>query len=101
MVGAGFRGKRGRMQIHEVAVTNRSGLHARACAKIVHIATRFRCEVSLIVNGRRANARNIIAVLLLSASVGSLVRVEIDGPDEAGAMREIAALFHSGFGENF
>jgi phosphocarrier protein len=87
------------MKVQVVAVTNRNGLHARACARIVEIAARFRCEVSLIVNGRRANARNIIAVLLLSASVGSTVRLEVDGPDEAGAIREIAALFDSGFGE--
>ena len=58
-----------------------------------------RSTVSLSVKGKRASARNIVAVMLLTASVGSTVRIEIDGPDEAEAMREIAALFHDGFGE--
>ena len=77
----------------------RLGLHARACARIVHIASRFHCNVSLVVKGRRASARNIVPVMLLTASVGTTVRVETDGPDEVAAMREIAALFHDGFGE--
>jgi phosphocarrier protein HPr len=87
------------MRIQEVVVINRRGLHAWACAKVVEVASRFRCDVSLIVGGRRASARNIIAVMLLSASVGSVVRLEVDGPDEARAMREVAALFNGGFGE--
>jgi phosphocarrier protein len=82
-----------------VSIVNPLGLHARACAKLVHIASRFRSNVSLVVRGRRASARNIVAVMLLTASVGATVRVEVEGPDEAEAMREIAALFHDGFGE--
>jgi phosphocarrier protein HPr len=87
------------MQIYEVAITNRLGLHARACAKIVAIASRFHCNTSIVVKGRRASARSIIAVMLLSASFGTTVRLEVDGPEEDLALREIAALFHDGFGE--
>ena len=82
-----------------VSVINPLGLHARACARIVQISSRFRSTVSLHVKGRRASARNIVAVMLLTASVGSTVRIEVDGPDEAEAMRAIAALFHDGLGE--
>ncbi len=87
------------MQTHDLAIINRLGLHARACAKIVQIAVRFPCKVSLVVRGRRASARNIVAVMLLTASVGTTVRLETDGPGEVAAMREITALFHDGFGE--
>jgi phosphocarrier protein len=87
------------MQTRELPITNRLGLHARACARIVQIASKFRCNVSLVAKGRRASARNIVAVMLLTASVGTTVRLEIDGPDEAEAMRAISALFHDGFGE--
>jgi phosphocarrier protein HPr len=87
------------MQMRELSVINRLGLHARACARIVQIASRFRCNVSLVVKGRRASARNIVAVMLLTASVGTTVRLETDGPDEVAAMRAITALFHDGFGE--
>ena len=78
---------------------NRQGLHARACARIVGIASKFRSTVSLSVKGKRASARNIVAVMLLTATVGATVRIEVEGPDEAEAMRAIAALFHDGFGE--
>ncbi|MEP7328339.1 MAG: HPr family phosphocarrier protein [Betaproteobacteria bacterium] len=87
------------MQTHNVAIINRLGLHARACARIVKIASRFRSNVSLVVKGKRASARNIVAVMLLTASVGAVVRLEVDGPDEVEAIKEIAALFHDGFGE--
>ena len=66
-----------------VSIVNPLGLHARACARIVGIASRFRSTVSLAVKGRRASARNIVAVMLLTASVGATVRIEVDGPDEA------------------
>jgi phosphocarrier protein HPr len=87
------------MQIYELAIINPQGLHARACTKLAQIASRFRCNVSLVVKGRRVSARSVVAVMLLGASVGATVRLEVDGPDEALAMREIAALFRDGFGE--
>ena len=87
------------MQTRSIPIINRLGLHARACARIVQIASRFRSNVSLVVKGKRASARNIVAVMLLTASVGTTVRIEVDGPDEVEAMREVAALFHDGFGE--
>jgi len=87
------------MQIQEVSVTKQLGLHARACAKIVDVASRFRCTVDIVAKGRRASARSIIAVMLLSASAGTMVQVEADGPDEATAIREMTTLFNNGFGE--
>ena len=88
------------MRSREVAVVNSQGMHARACGRIVQLASRFRCEVSLVVRGRRASARNLVAVMLLAASVGTVVRLEAEGPDEAGALQELAALFQDGFGEH-
>ncbi len=87
------------MQTRTIAISNRLGLHARACSKIVQIASRFRSNVSLVVKGKRASARNIAAVMLITASVGTTVRLEVDGPDEVQAMRAITALFHDGLGE--
>jgi len=87
------------MLVRVVSILNPAGLHVRACAKIVAIASKFRSNVSLVVKGKRASARNIVAVMLITASMGATVRVEVDGPDEAQAMKEIAALFHDGLGE--
>lgn len=87
------------MQIRLIPIANPLGLHTRACARIVKISSKFRSSVWLQVKGKRASARNIMAVMLLTASVGATVRIEVDGPDEAEAMKEIAALFHDGLGE--
>ena len=84
------------MQIREIQITNRQGLHARACARIVQIASRFRCEVSLTSGMRRASARSIVAVMLLAAAFGTTIRVEADGPDEQAAMSAIVSLLSEG-----
>ena len=87
------------MQTTDVGITNRLGLHARAAAKIVRLASQFRCSVCLIVDGRRASARSMVAVMMLAASVGTTVTLETSGPDEAAAMAAMVQLFDNGFGE--
>ena len=87
------------MQTRLVKITNRFGLHARACAKVVQVASRFHCSVSLVWNGRRASARSMLAVMLLAASVGATIRVETSGPDETEAMTAMVQLIAGQFGE--
>ena len=87
------------MQFRKIRIHNRGGLHAEACARIVDIAKRCRCKLFVVSKGRRASARNIVAVMMLTASLGATVRIEAEGPEEGLAMREIAALFHDGLGE--
>ena len=87
------------MQTRELMIANPRGLHARACAGIVNIAEHCRCNLFLVRKGRRVSARNIVAVMLLTAAMGATVRVVADGPDEEIAIREIASLFHDGLGE--
>jgi phosphocarrier protein HPr len=87
------------MQIRLIELTNRLGLHARACVKVVQVASQFRCNVSLIWNGRRASARSMMAVMLLAAGVGATIRLETSGPDEAEAMTAMVQLIADRFGE--
>ena len=84
------------MQTREIEITNRHGLHARACARIVQVASRFRCNVSLVSGMRRASARSIVAVMLLAAAVGTTIRVETEGPDEMAAMSAMVSLLNDG-----
>jgi phosphocarrier protein len=86
------------MQTREIEITHRLGLHARACARVVQLASRFRCSVALHCGRRRASARNIVAVMLLAAGFGSLIRVETDGPDESAAMAAMIRLLSEGLG---
>lgn len=87
------------MQKREVAITNRRGLHARASAKMVHLASQFRSRLTLEYAGRRADARSIIAIMLLSVTVGGTVAIEADGSDETAAMTAMVGLIDGGFGE--
>ena len=87
------------MEIYETKIVNRLGLHARACAKLVELASRFTCDIAIVARGRRASARNVISVMLLAASLGTPVRLEADGPEESAAIREMAELIQGGFGE--
>lgn len=91
---------RSQMQKREVAITNCLGLHARASAKIVQLASRFRCRLTLEYAGRRADARSIVSVMLLAGSMGSTIVLEADGPDETDAMTAIIRLIGERFGES-
>lgn len=75
------------MQIREIRLRNAKGLHARVAARIVKVAGRFHSRVVLTVGDRRANARSIMAVLMLAAAMGATVRLETEGPDGAGGDR--------------
>lgn len=80
------------MQIREIRLRNAKGLHARVAARIVKVAGRFRSRAVLTVGERRANARSIMAVLMLAAAMGATVRLETEGPDEQAAMEAMAAV---------
>jgi len=80
------------MQIREIRLRNVKGLHARVAARIVKVAGRFRSRAVLTVGDRRANARSIMAVLMLAAAMGATVRLETEGPDEQAAMEAMAAV---------
>jgi phosphocarrier protein len=83
------------MQTRQVNVANSLGVHARLAAQIVLLASRFKCSVSLAFNGRTANARSILAVMLLAASVGSTLWIEASGPDEAEALEALSSLIEN------
>jgi phosphocarrier protein len=80
-------------------IRNELGLHARAAARFVHTAGRFRSRVSAGCSGRRMDGKSILGILLLGASQGTEIEVEVDGPDEAEAFAALEALVAGGFGE--
>ena len=87
------------MQQREVTIVNRLGLHARAAVKIVSVCSKYVSHVVLVVNGRRAEGRRLMAILMLSATVGSQVSIEAQGPDEKEAIEAVTRLISNGFGE--
>jgi phosphotransferase system HPr (HPr) family protein len=83
----------------EVTIRNRLGLHARAAARFVHTANRFRSHVSLSGRGKTMDGKSILGILLLAASQGSRLEVSAEGVDETEAVDALAALVEGGFGE--
>jgi phosphocarrier protein len=83
----------------EVAIRNRLGLHARAAARFVHTASRFRSRVTASRDGRVMDGKSILGILLLAASQGTAIEVAADGPDEEEAMVALVSLVEGGFGE--
>ena len=84
----------------EIEVVNRLGLHARAAAKLVHLASRFQSRVWLAKDGEEVDAKSILGVLLLAAAQGSTVSLRCDGVDEDEAMAAIEELFARRFDED-
>jgi phosphocarrier protein len=80
-------------------VKNRLGLHARAATKLVQLASKFSCEVTISRDGQSANAKSVMGVLLLCGSQGSIVDIEANGDNAEDAVREIGALIDDRFGE--
>ena len=83
----------------KLMVLNKLGLHARAAAKVVSTANQFESTIIITKDGKNADARSIMKLLMLSASQGSSIRVEIDGADQNDAMESIERLFNNKFDE--
>ncbi|HUR35816.1 MAG TPA: HPr family phosphocarrier protein [Vicinamibacterales bacterium] len=88
------------MTSRTVTVVNQLGLHARAAAKFVHLASGFRSRVLVIRQGREMDGKSIMGLLLLAAARGTLITIAADGIDEQAAVDQLAELVASGFGED-
>ena len=80
-------------------ILNELGLHARAAAKVVSIANEFKSTITITKDGKNADARSIMKLLMLSASQGSRISIEVDGTDQKDAMTSIEKLFNNKFDE--
>ena len=87
------------MQLREIEIPNKLGMHARASAKLTQLAGQFTAEVWISRDGRKVNAKSIMGVMMLAAAKGAIVAIETDGPDEEQAMAALVALINGKFGE--
>jgi phosphocarrier protein len=83
-----------------VTVVNQLGMHARAAAKFVHLATRYESRVKVARDAREMDGKSIMGILLLAAARGSTITISAEGRDELGAVDALVALVQSGFGED-
>jgi phosphocarrier protein HPr len=84
----------------EAGIVNKLGLHARAAAKLTHLAGSFQSEIWISRSGRRVNAKSIMGVMMLAAGQGSTVSLEAEGADAAAALAALTKLIAERFGES-
>ena len=87
------------MIVKKLKILNKLGLHARAAAKVVSTANEFESDIVLVKDGKNADARSIMKLLMLSASQGTRISVAVDGVDQKDAMKSIERLFNNKFDE--
>ncbi len=88
------------MVTREVTVVNQLGLHARAAARFVRLASQFAASVRVARGARELDGKSILGLLLLGAARGSTIVIRADGVDADAAVEALAALIASGFGES-
>ena len=87
------------MLSNTVEIVNNLGLHARPATMLVKTASKYKSKITIRKKDLSVDAKSIMGVLILAAQKGVRLTIEIDGPDEEAAMKEVVELFASGFGE--
>lgn len=83
-----------------VRICNQRGLHARASAKFVKLASSFESEIHVSREGVRVDARSIMGLLMLGAGIGSDIDIDAEGPDASQAIQDLTALVEARFDED-
>jgi phosphocarrier protein HPr len=84
----------------ELTIVNKLGLHARAAAKFVSLASSFNSEIHVVKDEKSVNGKSIMGVMMLAASQNSKITVNIEGEDERLALEKIQNLIAERFGED-
>ena len=87
------------MQTKPITIVNKLGLHARAAARFVQLASSYDCEVNLSVNGKKVSGKSIMGIMMLAAAKGTTVEITTAGGDEVEAMTRLGELILDKFGE--
>lgn len=83
-----------------VPIVNRLGLHARAAAKLVTLAAKYRSDVRIAKDGKQVSGKSIMGVMMLAAAQGSEITLTTTGDDAVEALEALAALIANRFEED-
>ena len=83
-----------------VEIINKLGMHARAAAKFVKLATSFKSDIDIEKDSRRVNAKSIMGVMMLAASKGSTITLHADGSDAEKSLGALEKLINNRFDED-
>ncbi len=84
----------------KAAIVNQRGLHARASAKFVEMASKFRSEVTVVKDDNSVSGRSIMGLMMLAAAKGSIVELIAKGPDAREAIAALTSLIAARFHED-
>jgi phosphocarrier protein len=84
----------------DVEIINKRGLHARASAKFVKLASTFEAEVQVAKDGQSVDARSIMGLMMLAAGPGSSIHISAEGEDAQAAVDALCALVSARFDED-
>lgn len=87
------------MDRRRITIINKLGLHARAAAKLVNLASRFEAEIKLIRHTTEVNSKSILGVMMLAAAKGTELEFVADGPDASAALDALEDLITRRFDE--
>lgn len=87
------------MQERNVTIANKLGLHARAAAKLVTMASGYSSDIDIARNDQSVNGKSIMGVMMLAASKGTELVIRTSGNDEQEAADNLAKLIAEKFGE--
>ncbi len=82
-----------------VEIVNERGLHARASAKFVKLASTFDAEVTVSRDGSSVDARSIMGLMMLAAGIGSTIEISAEGAEAAQALAALCELVENRFDE--
>lgn len=83
----------------EVRITNKRGLHARASAKFVTLASGLPCEITVAKDGQEVTGTSIMGLMMLGAAMGDSIVISAAGDQAAHAVEQLATLVENRFGE--
>ena len=84
----------------DIEIINKLGMHARAAAKFVKLASSFASLIEIELKGRRVNGKSIMGVMMLAASKGSQVTIYADGDDAEASLDQLEQLINNRFDED-
>ena len=84
----------------ETQVNNKIGMHLRAAGEFVKVATKFKSDVLVVKDGRKANGKSILGLASLAIERGARITVRIQGNDELDARAAIEKLIADNFYED-
>jgi len=84
----------------EVVIRNMRGLHARAAAKFVKLASGFDARVSVSKNGQTVSGESIMGLMMLAAGLGCAIRLSAEGAEAQAALDALCDLVEAKFHED-